>query len=46
MGRCEMLLAVAGLDKNSLDDRPRRVASENWSSFPPAERAAFLFTRK
>jgi hypothetical protein len=46
MGHCEMLLAVAGLDTNSLRDRTQRLASGDWSSFPPAERAAFAFARK
>jgi len=41
-----MLLAVAGLDKNSLDERTRLLASGDWSTFPPGDRAAFLFTRK
>ena len=46
MGHCEMLLAVAGLDKTALDERTRRLASGDWSSFPPGDRAAFLFARK
>jgi hypothetical protein len=46
MGHSEMLLAVAGLDKKSLDERTRRLASGDWSSFPPSERAAFAFARK
>jgi hypothetical protein len=46
MGHCEMLLAVAGLDQKSLDERTRRLASGDWSSFPPGERAAFVFARK
>src|SRR5260370_1412272 len=46
MGHSEMLLAVAGLDKNSLDERTRRLASGDWSSFPPCDRAAFAFARK
>jgi hypothetical protein len=41
-----MLLAVAGLDKNAVMDRTQRLASGDWSSFPPAERAAFAFARK
>jgi hypothetical protein len=41
-----MLLAVAGLDKKALDERTRRLASGDWSSFPPGDRAAFLFARK
>jgi hypothetical protein len=46
MGHCEMLLAVAGLDKNALDERTRRLASGDWSDFPPGDRAAFAFARK
>src|SRR5262249_25551358 len=46
MGHCEMLLAVAGLDKNALDERTRRLASGDWTSFSPADRAGFLFARK
>ena len=42
MGHCEMLLAVAGLDKTALDERTRRLASGDWSSFPPGDRAALL----
>ncbi len=41
-----MLLAVAGLDKSALDERERRLASGDWRSFPPGDRAAFLFARK
>ena len=41
-----MLLAVAGLDKSALDERERRLASGDWSSFPPGDRAAFRFARK
>jgi hypothetical protein len=46
MGHSEMLLAVAGLDKNSLNERTQQLASGDWSHFPPANRAAFLFARK
>jgi hypothetical protein len=46
MGHCEMLLAVAGLDKLALDERTRRLASGDWSSFPPGDRAAYQFARK
>ncbi len=41
-----MLLAVAGLDKQALDERTRRLASGDWSSFPAGDRAAFRFARK
>jgi hypothetical protein len=46
MGHSEMLLAVAGLDKDALEERTRRLASGDWTSFPPGERAAFAFARK
>jgi hypothetical protein len=46
MGHCEMLLAVAGLDEEAVEERTRRLASGDWSSFSPAERAAFHFARK
>jgi alkylhydroperoxidase family enzyme len=46
MGHCEMLLAVAGLDQDAIADRTRRLASGDWSTFSPAERAAFAFARK
>ena len=41
-----MVLAVAGLDKDSIAERGRRLASGDWSRFSPAERAAFAFARK
>ncbi len=46
MGHCEMLLAVAGLDDKEVIERTRRLASGDWSSFPPAEQAAYAFARK
>ena len=46
MGHCEMLLAVAGLNQETLNDRVKKLASRDWSSFPPAERYAFAFARK
>ena len=46
MGHCEMLLAVAGLNEKAVVDRTRRLASADWSSFSPAEQAAFAFARK
>ncbi len=46
MGHTEMLLAVAGLDKDAITERTRRLASGDWSAFPPGERAAFAFARK
>jgi hypothetical protein len=46
MGHCEMLLAVAGLDKSALDERTRKLASGDWSTFPPGDRAAYFFAQK
>src|SRR5947209_2707519 len=46
MGHCEMLLAVAGLDQDAVTERTRKLAAGDWSSFSPAERAAFAFARK
>ncbi|HEV3263537.1 MAG TPA: hypothetical protein VG013_42265 [Gemmataceae bacterium] len=41
-----MLLAVAGLDKQAVTERTRHLASGDWSTFSPAEQAAFAFARK
>jgi alkylhydroperoxidase family enzyme len=46
MGHTEMKLAVAGLGDNAITDLRRRLADNDWSSFRPAERAAFTFARK
>lgn len=46
MGHCEMLLAVAGLDSSEVAERTRRLASHDWSAFPPSEQRAFAFARK
>ena len=46
MGHCEMLLAVAGLDQKALEERTRLLASRDWSSLPPGDRAAFFFAKK
>jgi alkylhydroperoxidase family enzyme len=46
MGHCEMLLGVAGLDRNAIAERTAKLAGDDWSSFPPAERAAFEFARE
>jgi hypothetical protein len=46
MGHCEMLLAVAGLNPLELETRTRLLASGDWSSLTPGDRAAFLFARK
>src|SRR5207248_5431212 len=42
----EMLLAVAGLDSKGIQERMKKLADGEWSSFPPAERAAFNYARK
>jgi alkylhydroperoxidase family enzyme len=46
MGHCEMLLEVAGLDKRQIAERTRRLASGDWSAFPPEEQRAYAFARK
>jgi alkylhydroperoxidase family enzyme len=46
MGHTEMLLAVAGLDEVGLKEREETLASGDWSSFKPDERAGLLFARK
>jgi hypothetical protein len=46
MGHCEMGLAVAGLSPDHVTDRTKRLATGDWSAFPPAHRAAFAFARK
>ena len=46
MGHCEMLLEVAGLDKQAVAERTRLLAGSDWSAFPPAEQHAFAYARK
>src|SRR3954452_711415 len=46
MGHTEMLLAVAGLDQKTIDDRTKKLAEGDWSIFPPDERAALAVARK
>jgi hypothetical protein len=46
MGHCEMQLAVAGLSQETVNERSRRLASQDWSTFSPAEQAAFRFARR
>ena len=41
-----MLLAVAGLDASAIQEHTKRLASGDWSGFPPGERAAFAFARR
>ena len=46
MGHSEMLLAVAGLKAEDIKERARKLASGDWSEFPPAEALAFSFALK
>jgi len=46
MGHCEMLLAVAGLDKDAVIERTKLLASGDWSRLAPGDRVAFAFARK
>lgn len=46
MGHCEMLLEVAGLSKDAIAERTRRLAGDDWSCFPPAEQRAYAYARK
>ncbi|MDG3004360.1 hypothetical protein PZE19_11285 [Paludisphaera sp. Pla2] len=46
MGHCEMLLEVAGLDRSEIAERTRRLASDDWSAFPPPEQRAYAYARK
>jgi len=46
MGHCEMLLEVAGLDKNEIAERTRMLAGDDWSAFPPEEQRAYAYARK
>lgn len=43
MGHSEMLLAVAGLSTDEIQERTRKLADGDWSDFPPAEALAFSF---
>lgn len=46
MGHCEMLLEVAGMDKQAVAERTRLLADTNWAKFPPAEQRAYALARK
>ena len=46
MGHCEMLLEVAGLNKQEIADRVRRLGSDDWSGFSPPEQRSYAFARK
>jgi len=41
-----MLLEVAGLKKDAIDERTEKLASGDWSGFTADERTAFAFARK
>ncbi|MFN7625871.1 MAG: carboxymuconolactone decarboxylase family protein, partial [Pirellula sp.] len=45
MGHCEMLLGVAGHNQSQIDDRLRRLASNDWSAFPEKDQRAYAFAR-
>lgn len=46
MGHSEMLLAVAGVPADEIKQRTRKLASGDWSDFPPAEALSFSFAYK
>lgn len=46
MGHSQMLLAVAGLKDDEIEQRTQKLAAGNWAAFPPAERLAFRFADK
>lgn len=46
MGHCEMLLEVAGLNKDQIAERTNRLGSADWSSFNPVEQRAYAYARK
>lgn len=46
MGHSEMLLAVAGLEVDRIQELTRKLAEGDWSQFPPAEAQAYAFAHK
>ncbi len=46
MGHCEMNWEVAGLTAADIARRSQVLASDDWSSFPPAQQRALAFARK
>lgn len=46
MGHSEMLLAVAGVEAEQIEQKTRQIATGDWSTFPPAEQVAFGFAYK
>jgi len=43
MGHSQMLLAVAGLKDDEIKRHTEKLAGDDWSDFPSAERLAFQF---
>ena len=46
MGHSQMLLAVAGLKDDEIKGRTQKLATGDWSDFPPAEGLAFQFAHQ
>jgi hypothetical protein len=46
MGHSEMLLAVAGMTPEQIEERAAQLADGDWSEFPRAEQVALHFARK
>ncbi|MFO0939428.1 MAG: deiodinase family protein [Pirellulales bacterium] len=46
MGHCEMLLEVAGLNKDQVANRTRLLADSDWAKFPAVEQRAYAYAQK
>jgi hypothetical protein len=46
MGHSEMSLAVAGLTEEAVKERTAKLATGDWSSFPPAHQLGLQFAYK
>ena len=46
MGHSEMLLAVAGLKPDEVKSLTKKLATGDWSDFPPAQRTAYSLAYK
>lgn len=46
MGHCEMNWEVAGLSRDQIAERSRRLAEGDWAAFTPTEQRALAFARK
>jgi len=46
MGHSEMLLAVAGLTPEEIEERTARLTAGDWSDFSPDERVAYRFAHQ